>query len=278
MSSEIALSLDIAEVNRRLDGASPLEILRWGVETFFPKLTMATAFGPEGCVILHLLVGDRAAGPGVQPRHRLPVRGDAAAAGPDRRAVRDRGRAGPSRDDGRRVRVAPRRAALQPRSRTAAASTARSCRCGGRSRGTRPGSPRSGPTSRRTGRGRTWSAGTRSSTCSRSTLCYDGPTATSGRSSWPTTSPTTRCTTRAIPRSAAGPAPAPCCPGDRRAGRPLGGPGEDRVRPALARQQSALSVGRRSLGSGGSRCGRSVPMSGKLASACDLRGRCGSRC
>jgi phosphoadenosine phosphosulfate reductase len=38
-----------------LEGASPEEIVLWAVETFFPELTMATAFGPEGCVILSLL-------------------------------------------------------------------------------------------------------------------------------------------------------------------------------------------------------------------------------
>jgi phosphoadenosine phosphosulfate reductase len=38
-----------------LETASPKEILAWAVERYFPKLTMATAFGPEGCVILHLL-------------------------------------------------------------------------------------------------------------------------------------------------------------------------------------------------------------------------------
>jgi phosphoadenosine phosphosulfate reductase len=39
----------------RLDSASPQEIIAWAVEKYFPKLTMATAFGPEGCVIIHLL-------------------------------------------------------------------------------------------------------------------------------------------------------------------------------------------------------------------------------
>ena len=38
-----------------LEGASPQEIIAWAVEKYSPKLTMATAFGPEGCVILHML-------------------------------------------------------------------------------------------------------------------------------------------------------------------------------------------------------------------------------
>ena len=49
----IATGLD--EVSAMLAGAHPREILRWAVETYHPRLTMATAFGPEGCVILHLL-------------------------------------------------------------------------------------------------------------------------------------------------------------------------------------------------------------------------------
>src|SRR5947209_19454298 len=45
----------IADANRALEGKSPQEILRWAVETFHPKLTMATAFGAEGCCILQML-------------------------------------------------------------------------------------------------------------------------------------------------------------------------------------------------------------------------------
>jgi phosphoadenosine phosphosulfate reductase len=44
-----------ADVNRRLAGANPREILEWAVDRFQPRLTMATAFGAEGCVLLHLL-------------------------------------------------------------------------------------------------------------------------------------------------------------------------------------------------------------------------------
>src|SRR5262245_46736513 len=45
----------IAEANRRLEGAPPRTILRWAVDTFHPRLTMATAFGAEGCCIIHML-------------------------------------------------------------------------------------------------------------------------------------------------------------------------------------------------------------------------------
>ena len=45
----------LANESRRLDAAEPEEIIAWGVRNYFPKLTMATAFGPEGCVILSML-------------------------------------------------------------------------------------------------------------------------------------------------------------------------------------------------------------------------------
>jgi phosphoadenosine phosphosulfate reductase len=55
MLTELSTEVDLAEANRKLADARPQEILRWAVETYGPKLTMATAFGPEGCVILHML-------------------------------------------------------------------------------------------------------------------------------------------------------------------------------------------------------------------------------
>jgi phosphoadenosine phosphosulfate reductase len=47
--------VQFATVNRELETASPQRILRWAVEIFFPKLTMATAFGAEGCCLIHML-------------------------------------------------------------------------------------------------------------------------------------------------------------------------------------------------------------------------------
>ena len=41
--------------SERLETASPEEIIAWGVENYAPYLTMAIAFGPEGCVILSML-------------------------------------------------------------------------------------------------------------------------------------------------------------------------------------------------------------------------------
>jgi phosphoadenosine phosphosulfate reductase len=46
---------ELAEHSARLENAAPEEIVRWAVQRYFPRLTMATAFGPEGCVILYLL-------------------------------------------------------------------------------------------------------------------------------------------------------------------------------------------------------------------------------
>ena len=46
---------EIAAASRHLQNESPQVILRWAVETFHPKLMMATAFGAEGCCIIHML-------------------------------------------------------------------------------------------------------------------------------------------------------------------------------------------------------------------------------
>jgi phosphoadenosine phosphosulfate reductase len=41
--------------SNQLATLSPQEILRWAVQAFHPRLLMATAFGAEGCVIMHML-------------------------------------------------------------------------------------------------------------------------------------------------------------------------------------------------------------------------------
>src|SRR4051812_27990038 len=46
---------DIAATNERLWGKSPEDILRWAAETFGRRLTMATAFGAEGCCLIHMI-------------------------------------------------------------------------------------------------------------------------------------------------------------------------------------------------------------------------------
>src|SRR5437016_8500478 len=43
---------------------SPQAILRWAVDQFHPRLTMATAFGAEGCCLIHMLAE-------IEPRVRL---------------------------------------------------------------------------------------------------------------------------------------------------------------------------------------------------------------
>lgn len=54
----------IEQASRDLKGKTPQEILRWAVDTFFPHLTMATAFGPEGNCIIHMLAE-------IEPRVRI---------------------------------------------------------------------------------------------------------------------------------------------------------------------------------------------------------------
>jgi len=61
---EMLAEEELTEVNDRLAAATPIEILRWGVERFHPRLTMATAFGPEGCILIPLLAE-------VEPRVRV---------------------------------------------------------------------------------------------------------------------------------------------------------------------------------------------------------------
>ncbi len=49
------LLAELSSESARLENATPQEILRWGVERYAPRFTMATAFGPEGMCILHML-------------------------------------------------------------------------------------------------------------------------------------------------------------------------------------------------------------------------------
>lgn len=54
----------IQAASQELEDSSPQTILRWAVTTFFPKLTMGTAFGPEGNCIIHMLAE-------IEPRVRI---------------------------------------------------------------------------------------------------------------------------------------------------------------------------------------------------------------
>ena len=49
------LLAELQAASQQLETATPEEIIAWGVEHYAPYLTMATAFGPEGCVILAML-------------------------------------------------------------------------------------------------------------------------------------------------------------------------------------------------------------------------------
>jgi len=51
---------DLTEIAGQLEGKTPQEILRWAVDAYHPRLTLATAFGAEGCVLIHLLAEIRA--------------------------------------------------------------------------------------------------------------------------------------------------------------------------------------------------------------------------
>ncbi len=54
--STVAVEFEsFADISARMEQATPQEILRWAVGKYFPKLTMATAFGAEGCCIIHML-------------------------------------------------------------------------------------------------------------------------------------------------------------------------------------------------------------------------------
>jgi phosphoadenosine phosphosulfate reductase len=55
---------EIASTNQSLAGKTPPQILRWAVDKFYPRLTMATAFGAEGCCLIHMLAE-------IEPRVRI---------------------------------------------------------------------------------------------------------------------------------------------------------------------------------------------------------------
>jgi phosphoadenosine phosphosulfate reductase len=54
----------LGAANEELSGATPQAVLLWAVETYYPKLTMATAFGAEGCCLIHMLAE-------IEPRVRV---------------------------------------------------------------------------------------------------------------------------------------------------------------------------------------------------------------
>jgi phosphoadenosine phosphosulfate reductase len=55
MSVTQATVAEIVDANERLASATPQEVLSWAAERFGSRLMMATAFGAEGCCVLHML-------------------------------------------------------------------------------------------------------------------------------------------------------------------------------------------------------------------------------
>ena len=49
------LLAELAAASTSLESAEPPEIIRWAAGRYGDRLTMATAFGPEGCAIIHWL-------------------------------------------------------------------------------------------------------------------------------------------------------------------------------------------------------------------------------
>jgi phosphoadenosine phosphosulfate reductase len=49
------LKAEISRESESLETAEPQEILRWAAERFGTRFTMATAFGPEGMILIHML-------------------------------------------------------------------------------------------------------------------------------------------------------------------------------------------------------------------------------
>jgi phosphoadenosine phosphosulfate reductase len=49
------LVAELAARSEEFEGASPTQIVAWASQRFAPRLTMATAFGPEGMCLIHML-------------------------------------------------------------------------------------------------------------------------------------------------------------------------------------------------------------------------------
>jgi phosphoadenosine phosphosulfate reductase len=49
------LLAELARKSAEFEAATPQQILAWTAERFAPRFTMATAFGPEGMVLIHML-------------------------------------------------------------------------------------------------------------------------------------------------------------------------------------------------------------------------------
>ena len=45
----------LKEVSAKLEGGSPQDVLQWGFDNFGSEIVLATGFGPEGVVLMHLV-------------------------------------------------------------------------------------------------------------------------------------------------------------------------------------------------------------------------------
>jgi phosphoadenosine phosphosulfate reductase len=45
----------VQQLNARFADHSPVEILQWGLKTFLPDIALATSFGPQSIVLMHLI-------------------------------------------------------------------------------------------------------------------------------------------------------------------------------------------------------------------------------
>jgi phosphoadenosine phosphosulfate reductase len=54
-TTEAGPTLDLERVRANLHDVAPQDVLRWAIDAFGDRLTMATAFGPEGCVLIDML-------------------------------------------------------------------------------------------------------------------------------------------------------------------------------------------------------------------------------
>ncbi|MBI3615122.1 MAG: phosphoadenylyl-sulfate reductase [Candidatus Omnitrophica bacterium] len=55
MSAKSLSEAEISEVAKRLESQSAEDVLRWGIETFFPKIGFASSFGAEDVVVIDLI-------------------------------------------------------------------------------------------------------------------------------------------------------------------------------------------------------------------------------
>lgn len=61
-AADVAGRDDLDRAAAALEDRTPLDVLQWAVDRYAPRLTFATGFGPEGCVLIDLI-----------GRHRLPI-------------------------------------------------------------------------------------------------------------------------------------------------------------------------------------------------------------